>query len=441
MWQGGEPICRRTEWRIVRLTSAMRLPIRTSLAALAVAFTGCTAPNPNALDPSALDLSLAGVGDLGAPGDPGSDQDLGGSFTPATHRGFPQLAHASAAGLLSPMRLVVIVAAGDPMASELDSFADAAVASAWFKSVTAEYGVVAPSGSVHLTGAPFPAGTMPLDADAVSTYVQQTLAAATNAPSPDGKTLYLVYLPPGVDLVDNVMCNGPAAAGYHHKYLSGGDGFAVIQRCQGGFETAIEQLTIVGSHEIAEAATDTGLGWRMAIPAATVPVWMSDPWLEYEDSRITEDGDLCIDTRILEGSYYYQRAFSNAAAAAGGDPCVPSLPMPYYGATTAKPWYSGTAGSTLNIVVTGWSTAPASDWIVRAKVQDTSVAGAAWTAAAGGATLNNGKGASLTVTIPADAQSGAWASIYLLAERQDANKHPLPGDDYAHLQMVGVYVP
>src|SRR5262249_55363783 len=220
--------------------------------------------------------------------------------------------------------------------------------------------------TVHLTGAAFPTGTAALTSDAVAAYVQQTLAATANAPNPDGKTLYLVYLPPGVDLENNVMCKGPAAAGYHHKYGTGGDGFAVIQRCQGGFETQLQQLTIVGSHEIAEAATDTGAGWRMAIPASTVPVWMSDPWLEYEDNRVTENGDLCIDTRILEGAYYYQRAFSNVAAAAGGDPCLPTLPIPHYGATTDKPWYSGVAGQTLQLVVTGWSRSPANDWIVRA---------------------------------------------------------------------------
>lgn len=425
--------------------------MRTSfcaLAALVLGLGGCTTHNPNAID--SFDLALPGAGDdLGGDGADlaGSDgrdlgaRDLGGPFVPAAHRGFPTLVRASTAGELSPMRLVVIVAAGDPLMNDLFAFADAAVTSQWFSSVTKEYGVAAPSGAVHLTGAAFAAGTMPLDSTAVANYVQATLTAATNPPNPDGKTLYLVYLPPGVDLANNVMCKGPAPAGYHHKYGTGGDGFAVVQRCQNGFETAMQQLTIVGSHEIAEAATDTGLGWRVAIPAAGVPPWMSDPWLEYEDSRITENGDLCIDTRVLEGAYYYQRAFSNAAAATGGDPCAPSLPMPYYGATTEKPWYAGSAGTTLQIPIVGWSTAATSDWIVRAKVQSTSVAGAAWTAAAGGATLNNGKTATLTVTIPADAASGAWAAIYLLAERQDANKHPLPGDDYAHLQMVGVYVP
>ena len=421
--------------------------MRTSICALAL-LAGCTAHNPNQIDApdlaqtGAIDLGADDLGGAGGGGGGGGGGDMAGTFVTAPHRGFPALARASTAGLLSPMRLVVITASGDPLANDLFAFGDAAATSEWFKTVTKEFGVAAPSPTAaHLTGAAFPSGTMPLDATAVANYVQATLTAATNPPNPDGKTLYLVYLPPGIDLLNNVMCKGPAAAGYHHKYGTGGDAFAVIQRCQNGFETAMQQLTIVGSHEIAEAATDTGLGWRVATPSSTTPPWMADPWLEYEDSRVTENGDLCIDTRVLEGAYYYQRAFSNAAAAAGGDPCVPSLAMPYYGATSDKPWYAGSAGTTLQIPISGWSTAATSDWVVRAKVQNTSVAGAAWTAAAGGAPLNNGRSATLTVTFPADAQSGAWASIYLLAERRDANNHPLPGDDYAHLQMVGVYVP
>jgi hypothetical protein len=349
----------------------MRIPVRTSLglwpALFALACAACTTKNPYESDP----IDLAQPGDLGAVDDL-AGADLFGQFAPADHRGFPMLARASSGGLLSPMRLVVIVPSGDSMMSTLFAFADAAVTSKWFSAVTQEYGVAPPlPTAAHLTGAAFPSGTAPLaDAD-VATYIQDTLAATANAPNPDGHTLYLVYLPGGVDLANNVKCAGPGPSGYHHKYGTAGDGFAVIQQCQGGFETGIEQLTIVGSHEIAEAATDSGLGWRMAIPASTVPVWMSDPWLEYEDSRITEDGDLCIDTRILEGDFYYQRAFSNAAAAAGGDPCLPPLGIPYYGATTAKPWYSAIAGSTLEVLISGWSTAPASDWIVRAKVQDT----------------------------------------------------------------------
>ena len=369
-------------------------------------------------------------------------RDRAGGFAAAPHRRHPLLQQESAGGTLSPLRLVVIVASGDPLAEDLYGFGDAAVASDWFKAVTAEYGVAAPLPSaVHLVGGKLPSGAA-LDDDAVAAYIELTLASTTDAPTPDGRTLYLVYLPPGVELANNASCRGPGSAGYHHRYGTGGDGFAVIQRCQGGFESLLQMLTIFGSHEIAEAVTDSGAGWRLPSPSSSVPIWMSNPWLEYEESRITENGDLCIDTRVLEGGYWYQRSFSNAAALAGGDPCVPSLPMAYYGATTEKPWYTGAAGTTLQIVVTGWSTAPADDWSVRAHVQETSAGSGAWAAATtSGAKLNNGTGTTLTVKIPEDAPSGAWASIFLLAAHEDDHHHVLPGEDYAHLQMVGVYVP
>jgi len=80
------------------------------------------------------------------------------------------------------------------------------------------------------------------------------------------------------------------------------------------------------------------------------------------------------------------------------------------------------------------------DWVVRARVQEVSRVGAAWSAAQGAPALNDGKAVSFTITIPADATPGDWASFYLLAEHLDAQKHVLPGDDYAHLQMFGVYV-
>ncbi|HWE29071.1 MAG TPA: hypothetical protein VHB97_13780, partial [Polyangia bacterium] len=99
----------------------MSTPMRTCSRALAALFSAglgaCTAPNPNAIDPSSFDLSRAGGDDLGAPADlarAGGDLEPP-AFVTAPHRGFPTLVRTSAMGELSPMRLVVIVADGDPM--------------------------------------------------------------------------------------------------------------------------------------------------------------------------------------------------------------------------------------------------------------------------------------------------------------------------------------
>lgn len=371
---------------------------------------------------------------------PGTDATRALAERSARH-GFPLLQHAGDDGLLSPLRLVVVTAPGDPLANELDAFGDAVPTSNWFAAVTAEYGVAAPRPSEHLTGPPLPAGGAPLDRDAVESYVAAALAAASSPPAPDGDTLYLVYLPPGVDLEDNVGCQGPGPSGWHHRYGNGGDGLAVVQRCQGGFESPLQQLTIIGSHEIAEAATDSGPGWRVPIPPSDTPAWKVDPWLSYEESRLTENGDLCIDTRILEGGFWYQRSFSNAAAAAGGDPCVPALTIPYYGATTARPWYAASPGTTVEIPVTGWSVTPTASWKLYARLQNVSDEALGFSAMAGGAALGDGTTATLSVTVPPDAPSGSWAAVYLMSLRRDAEGKTPPEEDFAHLSMVGVYVP
>src|SRR5205823_2461410 len=99
-----------------------------------------------------------------------------------------------------------------------------------------------------------------------------------------------------------------------------------------------------------------------------MPPWTGSIWLEAEGNSHVELGDLCGGTRVAEGGFLYSRVYSNSAAMAGGDPCRPSLPIPYYSSTTPMEWYATTAGATVMIPLTGWSTAPTDDWIVRAVI-------------------------------------------------------------------------
>src|SRR4029077_8732859 len=90
------------------------------------------------------------------------------------------------------------------------------------------------------------------------------------------------------------------------------------------------------------------------------------PWTFADGFGNEENGDVCESTRYGEGGFYYQRIFSNAAAGTHGDPCVPTLDVAYYNATTAANWYLATGGVT--IPVRGWSTAAGSDWAVTVSV-------------------------------------------------------------------------
>jgi hypothetical protein len=202
---------------------------------------------------------------------------------------------------------------------------------------------------------------------------------------------------------------------------------------------------------VIEGATDSRAAWGLSVPSGTPP-WMASIWIEIEGALSVENGDLCIGTRVTESGTVYQRSYSNAAARAGGDPCVPALPLAYFSSSPAQPWYQTTAGATVTIPLTGWSTAPTTDWVVTSRVEgrsDTTLAFTSQitspvTATIAGRTRNmltNGRTAMLRVTVPAGAPSGTWASILINNFHLDASGKAPPGEDYSHQSVVGVYIP
>ena len=166
---------------------------------------------------------------------------------------------------------------------------------------------------------------------------------------------------------------------------------------------------------------------------------------------MAESGDFCVGTRYREGAFYYQRVYTNGAVAAGGDPCVPGLDVPYYNTHTEKGWY-GVTGTT-KISVTGWSTDKVGDWVVTAFVAGhgssngapaLTLNGTGSTIVGGSAfpTLNDGRVVTLGVTFPPGSPPGSYATILIHSFRFDASgQRPPPGEDYAHSWVVGVWVP
>jgi len=81
--------------------------------------------------------------------------------------------------------------------------------------------------------------------------------------------------------------------------------------------------------------------------------WTQSPWVA---ALYGEVGDLCVSTQINEGSFTYQRIWSNSAAAKELDPCVPAVPAvrlreherPAGVVHDARGWL-------VQIPVTGWS--------------------------------------------------------------------------------------
>jgi hypothetical protein len=374
-------------------------------------------------------------------------------FATAPHRPWPQLLPHTG-HVLAPLTLVSIVTQGDPLASGLFAFGDALPQSAWVKAAGDEYGVGAVTGHTKVTG---PALATAPDRAGLLQYITDLVANGT-APAPDGKTLYVVYLPAGI------LLTGTTFASFHGPYPSLdaglGDGYAVVARqTPPTGDTQLDLVTNIASHEIIEAATDTGSqSWRLPLAGATP--WDASVWSSLQSGSV-ENGDLCERTRTREGSYQYQRSWSNAAALDGGDHCVPPLAAPYVNVSAPADWYPVQPGQSVDVPFTGWSTGPTGNWLV--SVVQTNGGGALHDAGLGleagvsvatdlglgtkspcfsRQAMNNGTGGTVTVTVPPAVASGDWAVLSIRSFHEDpATCYQPPTDDLSHAWLVGIFVP
>lgn len=101
---------------------------------------------------------------------------------------------------------------------------------------------------------------------AIRTMLQHEIATGSALPVPDANTVYFVYLPPGVAVVQGGSRSCQAFCGYHDS-ISGQLFYAVMpypncSGCTGGL-SVLDALTSTSSHELCEAITDPipGQGW------------------------------------------------------------------------------------------------------------------------------------------------------------------------------------
>jgi hypothetical protein len=349
------------------------------------------------------------------------------------------------------------MAVDEPYAAELTAFGDALVHSAWLASWAPEYNVATTGTHVVVTGPHVAPGTSYTQA-MMNTYIDNAVQAASPAPTTDGKTVYVFYLPPGTVLQnrDGTPDTACALVPYHIGFHMMGDGMAALNRCPAGFTSQLEMFEVVAAHEIAEAASDprpsASPAWELYVePGQTAP--QASLWNQEEIGNMIENGDECIATRIQEGAVEYQRIFSNVAAQQGGDPCVPALPTPFFNVSpdpATNGWIQVTAGQTLDVPLSAWSTAPTQDWIASADPHDMNNARfpahlvSPTNTSIGSVThrtTNNGRMLTLHVTIPASVASGWWGVAKIWSSHFDPSSNPPPGEDIAHEGLVGFYVP
>jgi hypothetical protein len=307
-----------------------------------------------------------------------------GPFMPASHAAAPQVESYGGTAMVAPKIYPVFFAGDDTMQKQIETFLAALIPSSYWTATTSEYGV----GNATVMPTIITSDTPPTTDDAMQMWLaNMTDGTHMGWPKPDANTLYAVFLP------DNAVITIPqygqscqSFGGYHFEATGKKNEsivYAVMPRCKNfGQYKGLDALTGTLSHELVEAATDPTV---ISNPAYAIPdkdhyVWALVP--------LGEVGDMCtyepqsFQRLIGNGTYVVQRTWSNAAAKAGNDPCVPHLADPYFNSVPVLSenvtinFGMGQAqtkgvkipvGTSKTIEVDLFSDAPTTDWTVQAE--------------------------------------------------------------------------
>ena len=241
----------------------------------------------------------------------------------------PQVVDLGGAVLTSP-KIQLITYAEDPLASDANAFVTEFGATSEWASQTTEYGVGAFTQLPMISIPGTPPTTLDDNTGTTSPF-QQTLAANTSGADPvwgaaDPSTIYLFVLPAGTNISSGGSCCTDFL-GYHYEAVVGSVRvpYAVVCDCQPGAgdpTTALEYVTTTESHELVEATTDPFPRSNPAYPQADDADFI---WTYVTGGEVADMCEYNLDSNYAPpgSTYEVQRSWSNAAAAAGTNPCVP----------------------------------------------------------------------------------------------------------------------
>jgi hypothetical protein len=188
----------------------------------------------------------------------------------------------------------------------------------YWTATTSEYGVGAATGHAAIKLAE--AAPAKLDDSAIGPWLAARFAGNFGFPTPSANTLMVLYYPTSTTITFQGQQSCQVFGGYHKSAQVAGHqvAYAVVPRCGN-----LDMTTGSASHEMVEAATD--------------PDPLVDPaYVQVDEGNFVwqlvlgggEAGDLCaqfagVFTKFPPFNYTVQRTWSNKAALAGHDPCVP----------------------------------------------------------------------------------------------------------------------
>lgn len=320
--------------------------------------------------------------------------------------------------VLATPKAVAITYDADPLQASIDAFVAAVGSSSYWSTTTSEYGVgaLASRPPIHLSDAP-PAT---LTDAAVAQLLKANIGGATPAwGAADPDTNYVFVFPVGsVVTLDGEPCCGPSFDAYHGELFAGGTSvsYSVVCECpgyDGPGVTLLQSTTSAVSHELVESATDP------FVDSAPAYGQSDDAHAAWTIATGGETADMCqylLDWGVTPADlgFTVQRSWSNAAAAAGQDPCVPApsgayftsvpvledaISVDYYGSPWSTEGVQIPVGSSKAVEVDLVGADPTATWSVEAS--DVGVTGTdlsfAWDKTSG----KSGDKLTLTITVNA----------------------------------------
>jgi hypothetical protein len=323
-------------------------------------------------------------------------------FAESSHPSPLAIPSAGGAVLASP-RIAVVTFADYSFADSIEAMADFIPTSQWLAAVSSEYGV----------GTPRVVAKVRL-ADPAPVFASATAFAAwITTQSLPAADFYAFVFPPDAEFEDpqiGALCN--EFTGYHDAQGTSYT-YAVVGTCPKHVAglTDAEQAERVFSHELVEAMTNPfGNGYAAR-----------DAELPYTYVEGGELADVC-DGVAREGGFVFARSWSNAAAAAGRDPCQPGSSTYFNVSPSSLVVQHVAAGSSVAIQLTGFSTASTSDWVL----EDVPGQREFLPQVAIDATqMNNGRTATMTISVPASAPPGSTATFLLRSFHADDTAYSL----------------
>lgn len=260
------------------------------------------------------------------------------AFVPTVHPDLPQVLNMGGKVLTNP-RVVPVLYSDDPYGADVQKLLQQIAASTYWPTIASEYGV----GPLQIGSPILQSGKAPAklaEGDTLAWLDKGLADPSTPWGKVDANTIYMLVIPPQTDFIsgtgsDAVSCCADRG-GYHDEVQLAGTlvPYAVVCACaypELGLN-ALDDLTSTIAHELIEAATDP---FSVSAPAFSQQSNADAAWTDISDGEV---GDLCEfnqDSNIhVSGiDYLVTRSWSNLAAAAGHEPCLPSPdPGPYFAA-------------------------------------------------------------------------------------------------------------